>query len=89
MIPNATLEAAAYALMFKAAIEIPEDYKAGIKAMAETEEQELSKFVLLSMIENWEAAEADRRAMCADTGVPRYYVKVGNEARLEGGFVAL
>ena len=89
MIPNATLEAAAYALMFKAAIEIPEDYKAGIKAMAETEEQELSKFVLLSMIENWEAAETDRRAMCADTGVPRYYVKVGNEARLEGGFVAL
>jgi L(+)-tartrate dehydratase alpha subunit len=27
--------------------------------------------------------------MCADTGLPRYYVRAGNEARIEGGFVAL
>jgi L(+)-tartrate dehydratase alpha subunit len=27
--------------------------------------------------------------MCADTGVPRYFVKTGNEARLQGGFIAL
>ena len=27
--------------------------------------------------------------MCGDTGVPRWYVKVGNEARIEGGLVAL
>ncbi|MBI4183914.1 MAG: fumarate hydratase [Proteobacteria bacterium] len=75
--------------MCRAAIEIPEDYKTGIKAMLQSETNELSRFVLAAMVENWEAAEADRRAMCADTGLPRYYVKVGNEARLEGGFVAL
>jgi L(+)-tartrate dehydratase alpha subunit len=27
--------------------------------------------------------------MCADTGLPRYFVKAGNEAAIEGGFVAL
>ena len=27
--------------------------------------------------------------MCGDTGVPRWYVKIGNEARIEGGPVAL
>jgi L(+)-tartrate dehydratase alpha subunit len=27
--------------------------------------------------------------MCADTGLPRYYVRAGNEAVVEGGFVAL
>jgi len=27
--------------------------------------------------------------MCADTGLPRYYVKAGNDAKIEGGFVAL
>ena len=27
--------------------------------------------------------------MCADTGLPRWFVKVGNEARIEGGFVEL
>jgi len=27
--------------------------------------------------------------MCADTGLPRWYVKLGNEAKVEGGFIAL
>jgi L(+)-tartrate dehydratase alpha subunit len=40
--------------------------------------------VLQSMVENWEAATEDRRPMCADTGLPRYYVKVGDEAPLRG-----
>src|SRR5207245_467358 len=34
-------------------------------------------------------ATAERRPMCADTGLPRYYVRAGNEAVIEGGFVAL
>jgi L(+)-tartrate dehydratase alpha subunit len=41
------------------------------------------------MLENYEVAKADRRAMCADTGVPRWFVKFGNESRVEGGPVAL
>jgi len=57
--------------------------------MVRREEGTLSCFVLRSMVENWEAASADRRPMCADTGLPRYYVKVGNEARVAGGFVAM
>ncbi len=76
-------------IMSRAAIEIPRDYKDGIGKMVEQEEEELSRFVLQSMLENWDAAEEDRRAMCADTGVPRYFVKAGNEAQIEGGFVAL
>ena len=76
-------------IMRRAAIDIPDDYRDGIRALLENEDNELSRFVLQSMIENWEAAEADRRAMCADTGLPRYYVNIGNEARMEGGFVAL
>ena len=88
-IPAATIEAAGLEIMKKAAIEIPRDYLDGIKAMQETEQNELSRFVLQAMLENWEVAEEDRRAMCADTGLPRYYVKAGNEAAIEGGFVAL
>ena len=41
------------------------------------------------MDRNWDIATAERRPMCADTGLPRYYVKLGNEARVEGGLVAL
>ncbi len=89
MIATATIEQAAYDLMFKAGIEIPEDYLQGIKAMAAKEEGDLSAFVLRAMLDNWEVAKADRRPMCADTGLPRYFVKAGNEARVEGGFIAL
>lgn len=83
------IEEAGREIMRRAAIEIPRDYLDGIRGMLATERNELSRFVLEAMIENWQVAEDDRRAMCADTGLPRYYVKAGNEAAIEGGFVAL
>ncbi|MBT5265345.1 MAG: fumarate hydratase [Rhodospirillaceae bacterium] len=89
MIAVQLIEETAHALMSRATIDIPADYLAGIKAMVQREEGELSSFVLRAMLENYEAATEDRRPMCADTGVPRYYVKSGNEARIEGGYVAL
>jgi L(+)-tartrate dehydratase alpha subunit len=89
MIPIAAIAATAETLMAKAAIEIPEDYLAGLRRCADTEKGELSAFVIKAMLENYEAAKQDRRAMCGDTGVPRWYVKYGNEARVEGGPVAL
>ncbi len=89
MIPIDSIRATAERLMEKAAIEIPDDYLAGLKRAAAEEEGDLSSFVLQAMLENYEAAKADRRAMCGDTGTPRWYVKLGNEAKVEGGPVAL
>ena len=89
MIENRWVEEAAYQIMSKAAIDIPEDYLTGIKGMIDVESGELSAFVLQAMVENYEAATEDRRPMCADTGLPRYYVKVGNDARIDGGFVGV
>ena len=89
MIPIDIVHSTAMSLMEKAAIEIPEDYLEGIKAAAEVEDGDLSSFVLQSMLENYEAAKEDRRAMCGDTGCPRWYVKMGNDARIEGGPIAL
>lgn len=89
MIETRTIEEAAYQIMSKAAIEIPEDYETGIRSMVDTESGDLSAFVLEAMLENYQAAREDGRPMCADTGVPRFYVKSGNEARLKDGYVAL
>ena len=89
MIPYTNIERAAYNIMSNAAIDIPEDYRESIVNMANEEENQLSCFVLKTMVENYAAASADRRPMCADTGLPRYYVKVGNDARPEGGFIAV
>lgn len=89
MIANDRIEEAVYNIMFNASIRIPDDYENGIIGMHKTEQGELSAFVLESMIENWDAARQDERPMCADTGVPRFYVKSGNEAQPQGGFVAI
>jgi L(+)-tartrate dehydratase alpha subunit len=89
MIPIAAVQRTAEALMAKAAIEIPDDYLDGLRRAADAEKGDLSAFVIQAMLENYEAAKQDRRAMCGDTGVPRWYVKIGNEARIEGGPVAL
>ena len=88
-IPYEVIEQAALEIMKKAAIDIPGDYLSGIRGMIDLEKGELSAFVLESMVANWEAASEDRRPMCADTGLPRYYVKMGNEAAVEGGMIAL
>ncbi len=77
------IEEAAYEIMKKAAIDIPDDYLSGIEAMADTESGDLSAFVLSAMLDNYRAATEDRRPMCADTGLPRYYVKVGDRARMD------
>lgn len=89
MISENAVEAAAYQVMANAAIDIPEDYRLAVENMANRETGDLSCFVLKTMLENWDAATADRRPMCADSGLPRYYVKVGNDARFEGGFVGV
>jgi L(+)-tartrate dehydratase alpha subunit len=89
MIDPALIQETGEELMAKAGIEIPDDYLTGVKAMADKEEGELSAFVLRAMLDNYEAAKQDRRAMCADTGVPRWYVKIGNEAKLGSGPVAM
>ena len=89
MIKADAIEQVANQIMSNAAIDIPEDYESGIRDMINIEKGDLSAFVLEAMLENWQAARDDRRPMCADSGLPRYYVKAGNNAQIEGGFVEL
>src|ERR671927_312728 len=89
MIALSAIQRTAEDLMAKAAIEIPDDYLAGLRKCADTEKGDLSAFVIQAMLENYEAAKHDRRAMGGDTGVPRGYVKIGNEARIGGVPIAL
>lgn len=84
-----TLEAVAYELNRRAAIAVPLDAREAFQCAADRETNTLAKRVLLSIVENAAVAVADDRPMCGDTGLPRYYVKAGNDAHIEGGFVAL
>jgi L(+)-tartrate dehydratase alpha subunit len=89
MIRVDTIHEVAQELMRRAAVSIPPDFREGIDGMQRRETGKYPKFVLQAMSDNWSAAEADGRPMCADTGLPRYYVKVGNDARVDVGMVGL
>jgi L(+)-tartrate dehydratase alpha subunit len=88
-IPQKLVLETAIELMSRAAIDIPPDYKQALRAAASKEAEGLSCFVIKTMLDNYDVAEQDRRPMCADTGLPRFYVKAGNDVSVEGGFVAL
>src|SRR5574341_459870 len=88
-IPAKLVEDTARELMARAAIDIPPDFRRGVERVRDRERSRLPRFVLDEMLRNWDLATAERRPMCADTGLPRYYVQAGNEAVIEGGFVAL
>ena len=84
-----TLTEVGFELNRRAAIATPLDARTAHKAAADRESNRLAKYVLNSIVENAELAMVDQRPMCGDTGLPRYYVKYGNDAQVEGGFAAL
>src|SRR3972149_3254221 len=88
-IPVKLIEDTARELTARAAIDIPADYREGVRRARDAETNRSARFVLTEMERNWDIATAERRPMCADTGLPRYYVRAGNEAHVDGGFVAL
>lgn len=86
---QAWIEEAAYEAHRLAATTHPIDVRRALEASAEREANELPRFVMKQIVENSRVAESDQRPICADVGVSRVYVIAGNDAALEGGFVAL
>ena len=88
-ISYAQLEHVAYELNRRAAIAVPLDARQGFDEAARRETNPDAKRALLAVIDNADTAVANQSSMCGDTGLPRFYVKAGNDLQLEGGFVAL
>jgi len=88
-IPYKKLEEVAYELNRRAAIAVPLDAKQAFVKAAERETHPDAKRALLAVINNADVAVGQQSSMCGDTGLPRFYVKAGNEVKIEGGFVAL
>ncbi len=83
------LEDVAYELNRRAAIAVPLDAKQAFVKAAERESHPDAKRALLAVINNADVAVGQQSSMCGDTGLPRFYAKVGNDVQLEGGFANL
>jgi L(+)-tartrate dehydratase alpha subunit len=86
LIPAKLIEDVARELMTRAAIDIPGDYRDGVRLARDREQNRIARFVLDEMLRNWDIATAERRPMCADTGLPRYYVPATRPASRVGSW---
>jgi L(+)-tartrate dehydratase alpha subunit len=83
------LDKVAYELNRRAAIAVPLDAKQAFERAAAKESNPDAKRALLAVINNADVAVGQQSSMCGDTGLPRFYVKAGNDVQLEGGFAEL
>lgn len=66
-------------LYVKALKDLPPDVREAIQKAYEAEQSETGKQVLATMLENIGVADSRNRLICQDTGIPIYFVKVGNQ----------
>jgi len=88
-ISRAVLDEVAFELNRRAAVAVPIDAKLAHRQAAERETNPLARYVLDKLVDNADLAVLEQRPVCGDTGLPRYYVKLGNAAELAGGLVML
>ncbi|SFH27358.1 fumarate hydratase subunit alpha [Desulfotomaculum arcticum] len=78
-----TVEELCKELYIKALKDLPPDVRETLQKAYEQEETETGKQVLSTMLENIKIADEKNRLICQDTGIPIYFVKVGNKLSVD------
>ncbi len=89
MISISTLEEAAFQTIRRGATVISNDVRDAFMDAIQKEASPVAKKGLEDTYKSMELAELLDKPACPDTGWPIFYLKVGNEAQIEGGFMAL
>lgn len=89
MIEKKLIEEAAFQTIRRGSTVIQEDVRNAFREAINKETNESSKIGLSNTLKSIELAEKEDKPACPDTGWPIFYIKVGNEAELEGGMIAL
>jgi len=78
-----------YNSIVMAATLMPVDVKDSLLKCLEKEQYETAKLHLETVIKNCEVGEKEGQLICPDPGFPLYYVRAGDNVRIEGGFSTL
>ena len=76
-----TLTDAAFNLIMKAAVHLPEDVKKALKKACEEETSETGRTQLKAILRNVELAEKQSVPICQDTGTITFWVKAGSNMK--------
>ncbi|MGO4887441.1 fumarate hydratase [Anaerobacillus sp. MEB173] len=78
------VEEACKTLYIESLKDLPPDVRTALKNALENEELESGKDILATLIKTVETADDEKLLICQDTGIPVYWVKVGNQVRFDG-----
>ncbi|MEM4298598.1 MAG: fumarate hydratase [Nitrososphaerota archaeon] len=78
MITQSLIKSTVIELLRLASIELPEDVKKALEEAYKREVEDVPKMQLKAILENIDLAVKTRTPMCQDTGVPLFYVSIGN-----------
>ena len=67
--------------------DLPQDTYDALKEAMEIEKSPVSKEVIRQLLENADIAKSEKRPLCQDTGLAVFFVRVGEEVRVEGGLL--
>jgi len=89
MITRESVQSAIFEAIRRGACELSPDVKAAFQEACRREPSERSKQAFATTMQSLEESAALRHPLCPDTGWPLFFCKVGNEARIDGGILAL
>ena len=72
-------------MIIYSAINLSNDMLNALKKAYEEEESEVSKAILKQLLDNAEIASENAKPLCQDTGLAIFFVKVGEDVKVEGG----
>jgi fumarate hydratase subunit alpha len=67
--------------------DLPQDTYDALQAAMENEKSPVSKEVIKQILENANIAKDEKRPLCQDTGLAVFFVKVGDEVKVNGGLL--
>ncbi|WP_408011139.1 fumarate hydratase [Pseudalkalibacillus sp. A8] len=79
-----SVEEACKTIYIESLKDLPPDVRTALERAYENEELESGKEILATLIKTVSTADDKKLLICQDTGIPIYFVKVGNQVRLDG-----
>lgn len=64
--------------------DLPPDVRVALKNAHKREELAMGKDILATLIKTVETADDEKLLICQDTGIPIYWIKIGNQVRFDG-----
>jgi fumarate hydratase subunit alpha/L(+)-tartrate dehydratase alpha subunit len=79
-----SIEEACKTLYIESLKDLPPDVRTALKAAHEKEDLEMGKEILSTLIDTVSTADDEKLLICQDTGIPVYFVTIGNQLRHDG-----